>query len=246
MNESTQRTYGNRARVGLLVPSPNTVAETEFWRMAPPGVSVHTSRMPFFFDRGPDAFSEMEADVPRVLAEAGTADPTIIAYGCTASSAVGDPDAKESKLSGQANRRTVTAAASLLSAIRHFGVSKIALVTPYPQAVNDKERKFFAENGVEVMADESLIVDPAQEQLRNMSHVPTDLIVERAVELGRSDAGEAIVLSCCDMPTLDAIPAIEEQTGKPVTSSTQALFWRSLRAAGIEDKVEGAGRLLAE
>lgn len=246
MNDTTQRTYGNRARVGLLVPSPNTVAETEFWRMAPPGVSIHTSRMPFFFDRGAEAFAAMEADVPRVLAEAGTADPTIIAYGCTASSAVGDPDAKETKLSDEARRPTVTAAASLLSAIRQFGVSRIALVTPYPQAVNDKERKFFAENGVEVIVDESLIVDPAQEQLRNMSRVPTDLIVERAAELGQNDAVEAVVLSCCDMPTLDAIPAIEARTGKPVTSSTQALFWRSLRTAGIEDKVEGAGRLLAQ
>ena len=48
-----------------------------------------------------------------------------------------------------------------------------------------------------------------------------------------------------DMPTLDAIPIIEKQTGKPVTSSTQALFWRSMRTAGIADEIKGAGRLLS-
>ena len=37
--------YGWRGRIGLLVPSINTTMETEFWRIAPPGVSVHTARI---------------------------------------------------------------------------------------------------------------------------------------------------------------------------------------------------------
>ena len=212
--------YGARARIGLLVPSPNTVAETEFWRIAPPGVSIHTSRMPFFADDGADAFKKMEEQVPRVMAEAITAQPSVIAYGCTASSAVGDPAAKERKLSDLAGLTTVTAAAALLAALRTFKAKKIALVTPYPQAINDKERK------------------------RNMFKVPTALLIERAVALGSNPDVEAIVLSCCDMPTLDAIEQIEVRTGKPVTTSTQALLWRSLRAAGIDDAVQNCGRLL--
>ena len=245
MTDEAQRTYGPRARVGLLVPSPNTVAESEFWRMAPRGVSVHTSRMPYFAGEGQDPFEAMEAAVPRVLAEAVTAEPTVIAYGCTASSAKGDPDAKERKLSSTAGCSTVTAAASLLSALSCLGVTRIALVTPYPKRINDKERVFFGEHGITVVTDESLIVDPAQEHLRRMYSVPPALLIERAVALGEDPGVEAVVLSCCDMPTLDAIPVIEEQIAKPVISSTQALFWRSLRAAGVDDAVDGAGQLLA-
>ena len=37
--------YGWRGRIGLLVPSINTTMETEFWRIAPEGVSVHTARI---------------------------------------------------------------------------------------------------------------------------------------------------------------------------------------------------------
>ena len=88
--------------------------------MAPDGISIHTSRMPFFADRDDQPFATMEADVPRVLAEANTAEPSVIAYGCTASSAVGDPDAKERKLSDEAGVNTVTAAASLLAALRQL------------------------------------------------------------------------------------------------------------------------------
>ena len=37
--------YGWRGRIGLLVPSINTTMETEFWRIAPEGVSVHSARI---------------------------------------------------------------------------------------------------------------------------------------------------------------------------------------------------------
>jgi maleate cis-trans isomerase len=239
------RVYGSRARLALLVPSPNTVAETEFWRMAPTGVSVHTSRMPFFADQGGQPFAAMERDVPRVLAEAVTADPSIIAYGCTASSAVGDPDEKERKLSAQAGAYTVTAAASLLAALRQLNATRIALITPYSAAVNHKEIRFFTENGIEVLSDESVIVDQQQHQMKRMYSVPTETLVQRAVAHAADTRVEAIVLSCCDMPTLDAIPQIERRTNKPVISSTQALFWRALRGVGISDSVQDAGRLLA-
>ena len=47
MEHSVQRVYGAKARMALMVPSTNTVAETEFWEMAPDGITIHTSRMPF-------------------------------------------------------------------------------------------------------------------------------------------------------------------------------------------------------
>jgi maleate cis-trans isomerase len=47
------------------------------------------------------------------------------------------------------------------------------------------------------------------------------------------------------MPTLAAIPKIEEVIEKPVTSSTQALFWRAMRTAGIKDPIDRMGSLLS-
>ena len=245
MSDARKGTYGNRARIGLLVPSTNTVGESEFWRLAPPGVSVHTSRMPFLPEKHEKPFEAMEREVPRVLEEAVSAAPDVIAYGCTASSAKGDPAVLEAELAATSGRPTATAAGALVAALRAFGAKKIALVTPYPPELNAKERKFFAENGIEVVADESVIVDQAQLKLRNMCLVPKDKLVERAVALGRRDDVEAVVLSCADMPTLAALPEIEAAIGKPVTSSVQALLWRALRLAGIQDRNPAAGRLLA-
>ena len=245
MSDARRGTYGHRARIGLLVPSTNTVGESEFWRLAPPGVSVHTSRMPFLPDKHAEPFAAMEAEVPRVLEEAVSAAPDVIAYGCTASSAKGDPSVLEAELSGESGRPTATAAGALVAALKVFGARRIALVTPYPPETNAKERTFFAENGIEVVADESVIVDEAQLRFRNMCLVPKAKLVERAIALGRRGDVDAVVLSCADMPTFEALPEIEAAIGKPVTSSIQALFWRALRLAGIEDRNPAAGRLLA-
>jgi hypothetical protein len=36
---------GYRARIGLLTPNDDAVPESEFWTMAPEGVSIHVSRV---------------------------------------------------------------------------------------------------------------------------------------------------------------------------------------------------------
>ena len=59
-------------------------------------------------------------------------------------------------------------------------------------------------------------------------------------------AAEAVFLSCSDMATLGALDRLEDKLSKPVISSAQATFWGALRAAGVDDKIEGCGRLLRE
>ena len=169
MGNVADRVYGAKARMALMVPSTNTVAETEFWKMAPEGLTVHTSRMPFFANRFDSPFDEMESHLPRVIDEVNSADPDVIAYGCTASSAKGNPTDYEKKLTRKTGKPTVTAAAALVEALRVFSAKRIVMITPYPQSTNDKERVFFQENGIEVIQDESIIVDDGQFKFKNMN-----------------------------------------------------------------------------
>jgi len=61
---------GWRARIGVLTPDDDTVPESEFWTMAPAGVSVHAARVPFvdlqtYSDPpGPDNAVEQLAKLP--------------------------------------------------------------------------------------------------------------------------------------------------------------------------------------
>ena len=78
-----------------------------------------------------------------------------------------------------------------------------------------------------------------------MNLVTEDDVEELAERIDSSEA-EAIFLSCGDMATLGVVDKLEQRLGKPVVTSVQATFWGALRAAGVKDKIEGCGRLLAE
>ena len=43
----TDEIYGSRARIGLIYMASSFVMEPEFQRMAPPGVTIHTTRIAF-------------------------------------------------------------------------------------------------------------------------------------------------------------------------------------------------------
>ena len=45
---------------------------------------------------------------------------------------------------------------------------------------------------------------------------------------------------------IQIVDKLEKRLGKPVVTSVQATFWGTLRATGIDDRIDGCGRLLAE
>jgi len=72
---------------------------------------------------------------------------------------------------------------------------------------------------------------------------------ERAYALARAaDAPDAdgVLLSGTGLPTAGVIETLEQDLGKPVISSTLALFWRALRVAGVRARIEGFGTLLRD
>jgi maleate isomerase len=42
------------------------------------------------------------------------------------------------------------------------------------------------------------------------------------------------------------VAALEADTGVPVVTSTTATLWKLLRMTGVEDRIEGYGRLLMD
>ncbi|NLX75432.1 MAG: arylmalonate decarboxylase, partial [Synergistaceae bacterium] len=63
--------------------------------------------------------------------------------------------------------------------------------------------------------------------------------------LDRPEA-DTILLSCGAPRFMEMVEEIEKKTGKTVIASNQAMLWNTLRMAGINDKIEGLGRLFRE
>lgn len=239
------RTYGGRGRMGVIVPPTNTVNETEWQRMAPNGVTVHATRMPLHTDtESPEGERALFDDLAHAAGDLAAADMSVIAYGCTAGSMVEPLDRLTNFMRDETGRPAVATAPSIVVALRALGVSKVALATPYSEAMNAHEASFLAACGIETVAMAGLGLGAnGPEEFKQIARQPDGTSAEIARSVDRPDA-EAIVISCTDFASLDAIEPLEAELGKPIVTSNQATFWAALRAAGIDDKLRGFGILL--
>src|SRR6185312_4840662 len=83
------RPLGAVARLGLIVPTTNTVNEPEWAACLPPGVSMHVARMPLHTDAQSAGGKEaLRRDITVAAQSLADADVDVIAYGCTAGSTI--------------------------------------------------------------------------------------------------------------------------------------------------------------
>jgi maleate cis-trans isomerase len=126
-----------------------------------------------------------------------------------------------------------------------LGARRVAVATPYVDFVNESERAFLQEYGFEVTSMHGLRLGETQEERRGIGRVPPEHVYRMARLVDRPEA-EAIFISCTNLATLGVIRRIEDDLGKPVVTSNQACFWGCLRLLGLQDRIEGHGRLLRD
>jgi maleate cis-trans isomerase len=136
-----------------------------------------------------------------------------------------------------AGTQATTAARAILAAFEQLRVRRIALATPYPEAIAAAGAAYWMAAGLEVVAHRRL------DGVRNIYEETK----ERAYALGRSTdvaGADAVLISGTGLPTAGIVGRLEREIDKPVVTSQTATLWWALRAVGIKDPVRGYGRLL--
>ena len=82
-----------------------------------------------------------------------------------------------------------------------------------------------------------------EEDDNRAARITTDSIRKALLQIGRHDQVDGVFLSCTSLRLTEIAQQVENEVGKPVTSSNHALIWHSLRLAGVNDTIEGLGRL---
>ena len=232
--------YGWRGRIGLMVPTGNSVMEPEFARMSPEGVSVHANRV-YLKDVTPTSLLAMESEV-RASAE-GLAEIRIgvLAFGCTSGSFVGGKG-YDDRLIERVEQATgvpaTTTTTAVLRALRLLGVQRICMATPYIDEVNDLEVKFLAGHDIEVVKSRG----------GGIVHTPDIQQCEPSVSFRRAkevddERAEAVFISCTGFRTVENLAKLEAELGKPVISANQATFADCLRMLGVRQAQPGYGSL---
>ncbi len=230
-------------RVGLLIPSSNSLIEPEYYAVMPRSVSVHFARLTMteVSDAGLARQDEDVAAQSRLLASANV---EVILFCLTAASFHKgldyDADLKR-RIEDHSGKPALTAARTIIDALNVLGVGRIAMATPFVPEVTEASRRFLVDNGFDVVAAEGLAyVDNFSIALIDPETV-RDLI--RRVD---SDAAEAIVVPGGNMPCLSIAEAMEEELGKPVVTTNQAGIWALLRHLGSFNRLTGPGRLVRD
>ena len=138
--------YGDRARIGLLIPSGNSVAEPEIHAMLPPGVVALVTRLALTGSSEAELEAMLEALEPasRLLADAR---PGLIGFHCTAVSTFAPDRAGsiQARIEAATGLPACSTADGILAALETLGVRRPVLVTPYIEPVHAREAAWLAE-----------------------------------------------------------------------------------------------------
>ncbi|MBI4184050.1 MAG: hypothetical protein HY521_08655 [Proteobacteria bacterium] len=230
-------------RVGLLIPSTNTLIEPEYADAMPRSVSVHVARLTLTaIDEA--GIRSQDRDIARQARALGTARVEVILF-CQTSASYFMGRAYDAEITRRieeaSGRPAITAAKAINDALAALGARRVALASPYAAKVNEVSARYLIDSGFEVVGAESLgLVDSYAVAL-----VGKDQVLGVARRADRPGA-EAVVIPGGNMPCLAFVAEMEAEFGKPVVCTNGAGLWALIRHLGGYRPLPGYGRLLAE
>jgi maleate isomerase len=228
--------------IGVVIPY-DFALDRELWRWVPAQVSLHLTRTPY---------QDLPVSVAQAMAVGGreavarctrdllVVEPAVVAYACTSGSFIGGLAGEAALVACMVEAgapAAVTTSGAVIAAAHALGVNKMAVVTPYDDAVGAKLRAYLNEAGVEVTAQNDMGLTG------RIWTVPYEVTAELARRTAQGD-GEAVFLSCTNLRTYDLIASLEQELGVPVITSNQVTMWSVLAAAGVA--AVGPGQSLLE
>jgi maleate isomerase len=235
--------YASRAKVGVVLPSTNTICEPDNATLAPAGVTNHTARIAIAnitidgdaaFDRlirmSVDALDEA---VDRVMDAA----PDVLLVGMSSLLVWDGFDVASERRAALAARTGVPVTGgsfAILEAARRLAVQRIAIVSPYQPVADGHITRFFEGAGLSVTGFESLRC-PAP---RAIAEVEEETIVA-ALDRLDGDGVQALVQFGTNLGFRARAAAEWRRRGKPVIAINPVAYWHALRLVAIEDPVDG-------
>src|SRR5437588_5343795 len=188
-----------RARIGMIIPSVNSMTEPQFNHFAPPGLGVHVARARVAgeWKRPLAAMAEEIAAAAKLLADVA---PDLIVFHCTDTSMTQGPQGEGRILDIVHDATAIEAVATsrlVLEALQALGLRSLLLLSPYRsnQAVID----YLSATGFTVVHDVALGLKPLE-----FAAVTPPEWAQLARRHDRAKA-DGIFLSCTNTTQVEAI-----------------------------------------
>jgi len=234
------------AKIGVLVPFTNVNLEPDMQLLCPEGCTMHFERLGGYdADEIPGA-GQMSglgsSNLDNILRLISGVRPKAILYGCTSATLTHGVEFDRtlaSNIATSCGSHSITAAGSLINALRALNVTRIGFASPYVGEINRLAMNFLASENITTVSHHEI-----EHELDNYGQgelTPAE-VLELALKADHPEA-EAIVLSCTDMRAVEAIAEIESATDKLVVTSNQAMIFELCQKLELPRPAIEAGQL---
>lgn len=219
------------ARIGLIVPSSNTVMEPDFHRHFLGEAIISTTRI--FLEEVTRAaeIRMLEEDLPRAMALIKTTAPDTVVFGCTSAGSLDglEHDARIARMIEQTGAKAVTILQAVLTQLGNLRPNRIAVFTPYQEDLTSSVAGCIADGGYSVVKTAGMGL------FKNLDIgrvTPAEIVgfVEGNMA-GAAAAADCVFLSCTNWRGIEAIETLRSKLDIPILSSNQAAIEAVRQAA---------------
>ena len=243
-------------RIGQIVPSSNITMESEIPAMLRAREAIYPEKFTFHSSRmrmrkvTKEELETMDKESLRCAAELADARVDVMGYAClVAIMSMGNGYHRQSEvniakaaLEAGSSAPIVTSAGALIDGLKTLRAQRISIVTPYMRPLADLVVRYIEAEDIEVV---DCIALEIPDNLEVGARDPMALVDD--VERLNIEGVDAVVLSACvQMPSLPAIPIVEDRLGLPVTSAAVCTTRKMLEALNLAPLVPNAGSLLSD
>lgn len=238
---------GNRARIGYC--SPPFVTEIfcyEFYKMVPKGVTLMITTLEVGNEYTNAVFNssyDRSIAAAKAMGEAGA--DVVVLGGNPVNQSRGVENLEQicADLAKEIGTKVITSTLAQKEAMQKLGVTKVATAHMAGPGHVERHDKQMQNMGFESVGSYS----PRRTPLLHYGKISENEVIEASHELKRRwPEADCFHFASAHWPTAHAIDQVEREFGVAVMTSQQAIVWKALRTAGIDDRIEGFGRLFRE
>jgi maleate isomerase len=242
---------GYRKKIGIVVPSTNTIVGPESDALCPRGVTNHVARLTLenrpiqASDQGFLAHVQAMRDgIGPALDQVMTCGPdhVIMAVAIEAfTGGVAGADALQKELAARAKVGVSIGSTAAVAALRKFGAKSIAVMTPHQPKGDETVRAYLEEAGFTIRR----LIGLKCASPFAIAQVPAATLRTTLREIDGDDI-DAILQVGTNLANAAVAAEAERWLEKPVLAMNVVTYWDALRQCGVEDRVYGHGRILEE
>ncbi|MGE3646011.1 MAG: hypothetical protein AB7F96_19365 [Beijerinckiaceae bacterium] len=243
--EPSDKMYGHRARIGYTSPPLTTeVFPYEFYKIVPAGVSLVVTSLAIVVRSKEEIDNSYDISMRAVREMAASKCDIVCLGGVPINMSRGAANAKQMivDLEKELGIKISTSASAQEKAMGLLGSKKLVVIHPYEEKDTDRIASYGEHFGGEIL-DARGWGSP----FNQIGRVPQNAALIMGRELMKKNpSADTILMPSPHWPTIGAIDILEKEFGVNVISALQVIVWDALRRCGIDDKIEGCGKLFRE